>query len=44
MVNILEIVLNNEEEKIEENKNINKKEKKDVKHLSKKRRWKKLFY
>ena len=44
MANILEIVLNNEEEKREDNKIINKRENKDNKYLIKKRRWKKLFY
>ena len=43
MLNILEIVLNKEEEKIKENENNENKVNKD-KNLNKKRRWKKLFY
>ena len=43
MLNILEIVLNKEEEKIKENKDENS-ENKDNNHLNKRRRWKKLFY
>ena len=46
MLNILEIVLNKEEEKLENNKNKENKENKEKREnkIIKKRRWKKLFY
>ena len=46
MLNILEIVLNKEEEKLENNKNNENKENKEKREnkIIKKRRWKKLFY